>query len=58
MPRTTLFRQHPWPIGHRRLMPYMLPVSAGKIRHPVAMLILVITDNRLIHPSAVQSRPP
>jgi hypothetical protein len=36
-------------------MPDMLPVPAGEIRHPVAMLILVVTNNLLIHPFEILS---
>jgi hypothetical protein len=28
---------------------HVLPVAAGQIGHPIAMLVLVIADNRLVH---------
>jgi hypothetical protein len=30
-------------------MPHMLSMAAGQIRHPVAILILMIADDGLIH---------
>ena len=44
-----LFRDHPRPADKRRLMAHMLTMPAGKISHPVSMLILMIATNRLIH---------
>jgi hypothetical protein len=41
--------QHPGPIGHRRLVPDMLPMAAGQIGHPIPIFILMISDDRLVH---------
>lgn len=39
----------PRAVDKRRLMPYMLPMTACQISHPVAIVILVISDDRLLH---------
>jgi len=44
------FGQHPRPVGHRRLVTHVLPVAAGQIRHPIAMFVLVVSRDRLVHP--------
>jgi len=40
---------HPWPIHPRRLMTYVLRMSAGQISHPVADVVLMKPDNWLSH---------
>jgi hypothetical protein len=42
-------RQHPGPAKEWRLMPHMLSMTTGQISHPIALFILMITDNRLLH---------
>jgi hypothetical protein len=42
-------RQHPGPAEKRRLMPHMLSMATGQICHPIALFILMITDNGLVH---------
>lgn len=39
----------PRPIHKRRLMPHMLSMATGQIRHPVVLFILMIADNGLVH---------
>ena len=39
----------PRAIHERRLMPYMLPMAAGQIGHPVALFVEMIPNNDLIH---------
>lgn len=48
------FRQDPRPAHQRRLMTHMLAVTAGKIRDPIAALILVIADDGLVHGLGIQ----
>ncbi len=36
-------------------MPHMLPMPAGQVGHPVALLILMITANGLIHRNGYDS---
>ena len=43
------FGQHPRSIAHGRLMPHVLPMAAREIGHPIAVLILMIGDDRLVH---------
>ena len=38
----------PWPQLPRRTMAHMLSVSAGELGDPVALLVLVISDNWLL----------
>jgi len=45
----SLNRDHPWAIHPRWLMAHMLGVAAGQIRHPVADIVLMKTDNRLLY---------
>ncbi len=45
-------RQYPRTACHRRLMPHMLAMAAAKVGHPMTFLILVITDNGLLHNDA------
>lgn len=40
---------NPRPIHKRWLMPHMLAMAAGQIGHPVALFILMIADNGLVH---------
>ena len=46
---STFFRQNPGPIRHRRLMAYVLTMSALEIGHPIAKFIQVISNNGLLH---------
>jgi len=41
--------QNPRAIDKRRLMPNVLPMTTCQISHPVAIFILVISDDRLFH---------
>jgi hypothetical protein len=41
--------EYPRPIGERRLMPYVLSMTTGQIGNPVALLILMIPNDRLLH---------
>lgn len=43
------FAENPGSVRHRRLMPYMLSVAACQIRDPIAILILMISNDRLVH---------
>ena len=43
------FGQHPRPVGHGWLMTHVLSMAAREIGHPIAMLILMIGDDRLVH---------
>jgi hypothetical protein len=43
------FGQHPWPVRHRRLVTHVLSMAAGQVGHPIAMLVLVIGNDRLVH---------
>ena len=43
------FRQHPRPARHRRLVTHMLSMAAGQIGNPIAIIILVIPNDRLLH---------
>src|SRR5690349_16998120 len=42
--------QHPWPVGHRRLVTHVLPVAASQVGHPIAMFVLMVPRDRLVHP--------
>ena len=46
-------RQNPRPAGHWRLMTNMLAVAAGQVGHPISVLILVVSGDRLFHESIV-----
>ena len=46
---STFFCQNPGPIRHRRLMAYVLTMSALEIGHPIAKFVLVISNNGLLH---------
>jgi len=41
--------QDPWATCERRLMPHMLSMTASQIGHPITLLILMKTNNRLLH---------
>jgi len=41
--------QHPGTARERRLMTDMLPVPASQIGNPIALVVLMIADNRLVH---------
>ena len=49
----THFGQHPGPAGHRRLVTHMLSVATGQIGHPMTLLVLVISNDRLVHSGGV-----
>ncbi len=46
---TSVIGQDPWAVEERRVMSNMLPMTTGQIGNPVAMLILVIPNDRLLH---------
>lgn len=46
---STRIGQHPRATCHRRLMPHMLPMSARQVGDPVALLILMVSDDLLLH---------
>jgi len=52
---TPLLSRHPWPVGHWGLMPDMLSMAASQVGHPVALFVLVESNNRLIHVRTVSS---
>ena len=41
--------EHPRAIREGRLMPYVLSMTTGQIGNPIAIVILVISDDRLLH---------
>jgi hypothetical protein len=45
----TGFGKDPGPARHRRTVPNMLPMPARQIRNPIAVLILMVSNNRLLH---------
>jgi len=47
--RPALIGQNPWTLNKRRIMSDMLVVAAGKHRAPMALVVPVIADDRLIH---------
>ena len=51
--------EDPRPAHKRRLMTHVLPVSTGQIGDPVAVFILMKTDDRLMHQAIanVQNAP-
>ena len=53
---STRFGQDPRSIRHRRLMPHMLPMPASQISNPIAILILMVTDDFLVHISVCGER--
>jgi hypothetical protein len=46
---TASLSQHPGPVSHRWLMTDVLPVATGKVGHPIAMLVQMISNNPLVH---------
>ena len=46
---TALGGDGPRAIHERRLMPHMLPMTAGQIGYPVPLFVLMIPDDGLIH---------
>src|ERR1700679_3488334 len=47
--RSSLFGHHPLPHGPRRIVPYMLPMSALQHRCPMPLFILVKTHYLPLH---------
>ena len=43
------FGQHPWPERPRRIVPHMTAVSAIQLGHPIAVFILMKTDDDAFH---------
>jgi hypothetical protein len=41
--------EHPRAIDEWGLMPYVLPMTTGQIGHPIALFVLVISNDRLSH---------
>ena len=42
-------REHPRAVREGRLVPDMLPMTTSQFSNPVAMLILMVPDDRLLH---------
>jgi hypothetical protein len=49
MPLTPAVGKNPWAVEERWVMSNMLPVPTGQIGNPIAMFVLVIADDRLLH---------
>ena len=49
MPLTSSDGEYPRAIDEGRLMSDVLPMATGQIGDPVALFILVISDDRLLH---------
>jgi len=49
MPFTSTLRENPWAVEKRRVMSNMLSMTTGQIGNPVAVLVLVVTNDRLLH---------
>jgi hypothetical protein len=45
--------EYPRAIDEGGLMPYVLPMTAGQISHPIAVFVLVIPNDRLLHRTAI-----
>lgn len=45
----TGFGHHPGSARHRRLMAHVLPVPALQIGDPIALIILMVADDALLH---------
>ena len=45
----TGFGEDPGSDRHRRTVSHMLPMPARQIRNPIAILILMVSNNRLLH---------
>jgi hypothetical protein len=41
--------EYPGAIDEGGLMPYVLPMTTGQIGHPIAVFVLVIPNDRLLH---------
>jgi hypothetical protein len=41
--------EYPRAIDEGGLMPYVLPMTTGQIGHPIAVFVLVISNDRLLH---------
>jgi hypothetical protein len=41
--------EHPRAIDEGGLMPYVLPMTTGQIGHPIALFVLMISNDRLLH---------
>ncbi|HEY3457231.1 MAG TPA: hypothetical protein VGK64_21815 [Bryobacteraceae bacterium] len=48
-PAPAFFGQHPWPERPRRIVPDMTAVSALQVGHPIAVFILMKTDDDAFH---------
>ena len=46
---TSSHGEHPRAIDEGGLMPYVLPMTTGQIGHPIALFVLVISNDRLLH---------
>src|SRR5690348_1385768 len=51
MTRATLRARHPLSIDPRRIVAHVLIVAALELRHPVQLVVLVISDDTLVHAS-------
>jgi hypothetical protein len=49
---TSLLGRHPLPNRPRRIMPYMLVMSALQLRHPVILFVAMKADDRTPHPDS------
>ena len=49
----SLRREHPWPAHERRVVTNVLPVPAGQVGHPIAMLVLMKPNDGLSHRALV-----
>ncbi len=58
MALTAGFGQYPGAGGERWLMPHMLSMAAGQVGHPVSLLILMISDDRLLHGTQLREQIP
>lgn len=49
MPLTPNRSENPWSVEERWVVSNMLAVTTGQISNPVAMLVLVVTNDGLLH---------
>ena len=49
MPSLAFCGEDPWPAHERRLMAHMLPMPTRQISHPIAVFVLMKTDDGLMH---------
>jgi hypothetical protein len=49
MPFTSGHGENPWAIREWRLMPYMLSMTTRQLGNPIAIVVLVISDDGLLH---------